>query len=215
MPPKLSTHLVSIGAKTPLTTQHMKTLDISQLPLYPPDALSAKSPYLHRPQDGEIASAVEAENPDESIHTTSQQIPSSALASDDEPTILATFPYSEVEQWGQDKSAVVTEIQVAGIIRSLHGTSVTSHGVQVLSGNKPPEYPVAARRLGLEGRVILRIEVGSNGTANRVIITESSGSKILDNAGKRAVRHWQFLPAVVNGKAVSEAIDVPFTFRLN
>lgn len=89
-----------------------------------------------------------------------------------------------------------------------------TRGVRVAAGNRPPGYPFAARRRGLEGRVLLRVEVSRAGAAERVTITRSSGHGLLDDAARRAVAGWRFLPATVAGAAVSGAVDVPVSFRL-
>lgn len=62
-------------------------------------------------------------------------------------------------------------------------------------GNRPPEYPGAALRKGMEGRVILRIKVLPNGRAGTVEVTKSSGKQVLDDAAVEAVRNWKFIPA--------------------
>ena len=89
-----------------------------------------------------------------------------------------------------------------------------TRGVRVAAGNRPPGYPFAARRRGLEGRVLLRVEVSRTGAAERVTVTRSSGHGLLDDAARRAVAGWRFLPATVAGAAVSGAVDVPVSFRL-
>jgi protein TonB len=62
-------------------------------------------------------------------------------------------------------------------------------------GNPPPEYPGAALRKGMEGRVILRIKVLPNGRAGSVEVTKSSGKQVLDDAAVETVRNWKFVPA--------------------
>ncbi len=62
-------------------------------------------------------------------------------------------------------------------------------------GNPPPEYPGAALRKGMEGRVILRIKVMPNGRAGTVEVTKSSGKQVLDDAAVETVRNWKFIPA--------------------
>ncbi len=92
-------------------------------------------------------------------------------------------------------------------------TGVT-RGVRVAAQNRPPGYPFAARRLELEGQVLLRVEVDRAGAVERVTVTRSSGHGLLDEAARRAVNEWRFLPATVDGEAVSGAVDVPVSFRL-
>ncbi len=119
------------------------------------------------------------------------------------------------DETGRIDMASNDSVQVAVATQPLPKPASITRGVQVVSGNRPPRYPLAARRLGMEGRVLLRVEVDSSGLANRVTVTESSGQKILDESARRTVSTWQFLPAMVNGISVSGAVDVPITFRLD
>lgn len=61
-----------------------------------------------------------------------------------------------------------------------------------LAHNRPPAYPVLARRLGYEGRVIVRVRVSPEGAAEEVALGESSGYASLDRAALEAVRGWRF-----------------------
>lgn len=79
----------------------------------------------------------------------------------------------------------------------------------------PPRYPMAARRRGQQGRVLLRVTVSPTGAPDDVQLMESSGSAALDDAAKDAVRQWRFHPAVRNGVAIGTRLDVPIRFRLD
>ncbi|MEQ1516363.1 MAG: TonB family protein, partial [Usitatibacteraceae bacterium] len=61
--------------------------------------------------------------------------------------------------------------------------------------NPAPAYPALSRRMGEQGRVIVRVFVDANGAANHLEIKTSSGSQRLDAAALDAVRRWKFLPA--------------------
>lgn len=79
----------------------------------------------------------------------------------------------------------------------------------------PPPYPVAAIRLGQQGTVLLRIRVDSQGNPVAVSIEKSSGSRVLDQAARQQVlRHWRFVPALVDGQAVAADGLVPVDFSL-
>lgn len=79
----------------------------------------------------------------------------------------------------------------------------------------PPPYPVAAIRLGQQGTVLLRIRVDSEGNPVAVSIEKSSGSRVLDQAARQQVlRHWRFVPALVDGQAVAADGLVPVDFSL-
>lgn len=80
--------------------------------------------------------------------------------------------------------------------------------------NPRPAYPLAARRLGLEGRVMLRAEIMENGGCGRISVAHSSGHEVLDQAALQAVKQWRFVPARRGGEAVSAWAEIPVSFRL-
>ena len=82
------------------------------------------------------------------------------------------------------------------------------------SGNKPPPYPLAAQRRGLEGRVLLAVFVGADGSVRKVRVQKSSGHRLLDAAAAKAARAWSFRPARRNGRHVPAWIHLPIDFRL-
>lgn len=80
--------------------------------------------------------------------------------------------------------------------------------------NPAPPYPPASRRLGEEGKVILRVRVSPEGNADEVELKTSSGSPRLDDSARRTVRRWQFIPARRGGTAVESWVLVPILFKL-
>jgi protein TonB len=80
--------------------------------------------------------------------------------------------------------------------------------------NPAPEYPRLARRMGEEGRVILRVLVSAGGAAEEVQIRTSSGHARLDDVARETVRRWKFVPAKRGSEAVAAWVLVPISFRL-
>lgn len=80
--------------------------------------------------------------------------------------------------------------------------------------NPQPPYPLSARRRGIEGKVLLRAEVGSDGVSNRVEVKKSSGWEMLDQAARQAVKNWRFVPARKGEQAVTAWVEIPIAFRL-
>lgn len=80
--------------------------------------------------------------------------------------------------------------------------------------NPPPSYPWQARRMGIEGRVVLHVEILQNGNAGRIEIRQSSGHELLDQAAIKAVGGWRFDPARIAGTPIAAWADVPISFRL-
>jgi protein TonB len=81
--------------------------------------------------------------------------------------------------------------------------------------NPRPVYPLAARRRGLEGRVLLSVHVRADGSCAEVQLRQSSGHALLDDSALATVRRWRFLPATRAGQAMDSWVDVPVSFRLN
>ncbi|MBI2312457.1 MAG: TonB family protein [Betaproteobacteria bacterium] len=68
--------------------------------------------------------------------------------------------------------------------------------------NPAPPYPALSRRLGEQGKVLLRVFVGADGRPQQVEIRTSSSSARLDRAAKEAVGQWRFVPARQGDQAV-------------
>lgn len=80
--------------------------------------------------------------------------------------------------------------------------------------NPKPLYPHASRRLGEEGKVVLRVFVSADGDAKRVELKESCGFQRLDRAAEEAVARWRFVPAKRGEQAVTAWVVVPIVFSL-
>lgn len=80
--------------------------------------------------------------------------------------------------------------------------------------NPAPPYPPQSRRIGEEGKVILRVFVTAEGGAQQIEIKASSGSDRLDESAQRTVRRWKFIPARRGGITVESWVLVPIVFKL-
>jgi periplasmic protein TonB len=83
-----------------------------------------------------------------------------------------------------------------------------------MATNRAPLYPESARRRRIEGRVVLRVSVSSDGAPLNVAVLQGSGHDNLDEAAAAAVRQWRFVPATRGGVPVEAPADVPVQFRL-
>lgn len=80
--------------------------------------------------------------------------------------------------------------------------------------NPKPAYPHASRRLGEEGRVLLRVHVSADGFAEKIELKLSSGFSRLDQAAQETVSRWRFVPARRGDEAIAAWVQVPITFQL-
>ncbi len=80
--------------------------------------------------------------------------------------------------------------------------------------NPAPAYPMVARRMGWQGRVVLNVEVLASGSPGQIKLHRSSGHDVLDNAAIQAVRNWRFVAARQGGQVVTKWFLVPIPFIL-
>ncbi len=80
--------------------------------------------------------------------------------------------------------------------------------------NPPPAYPAFSRRVGEQGKVMLRVLVNAKGTADKVELRSSSGSTRLDDAAIDSVKRWRFVPARQGDQPVPAWVLIPITFSL-
>lgn len=80
-----------------------------------------------------------------------------------------------------------------------------------------PAYPESARRQGVQGTVILKIQILASGRPGFVSVYRSSGDDSLDDAAVEAVQQWRFIPAEdrSTGEAITCITTMPVVFRLD
>ena len=80
------------------------------------------------------------------------------------------------------------------------------------SDNRPPEYPAKERRLGREGKVLVRVLVDAVGHVERVDLVTPSKYAGFNQAALAAARQWTFMPATRDGVAVASETDIEIEF---
>jgi protein TonB len=86
---------------------------------------------------------------------------------------------------------------------------------QSLSVSVPPNYPLLARQMRVQGAVSLQALISRDGTIQELQII--SGPSILATAAREAVKQWHFKPYLQNGQPVETQarITVNFTISTN
>jgi TonB family protein len=75
-----------------------------------------------------------------------------------------------------------------------------------------PEYPPEARRQGIQGAVVLDVQIGSDGAVRNITIV--SGEPLLGEAAIHAVKQWRYQPSVVDGWPVEMQARITIRFTL-
>lgn len=65
--------------------------------------------------------------------------------------------------------------------------------------NPKPVYPAVSKRLGEQGKVVLRVLIGTDGVPQKIEIKQSSGFDRLDRQAMDTVSRWRFVPGTRNG----------------
>jgi protein TonB len=105
---------------------------------------------------------------------------------------------------------------------SLAGTEVQSKVIALDYGSvdvrprvlnaESPAYPRTAREAKVEGRVLVGVEIDTQGHPQKVTVRRSV--MMLDEAAVEAAWEWRFTPALRDGKPIPVKIEIPFDFKL-
>lgn len=80
--------------------------------------------------------------------------------------------------------------------------------------NPKPAYPPLSKRLGEQGKVIVRVLIGADGVPQKAEIRQSSGFERLDQAALNTALKWRYVPGKRGGVAEDMWFNVPINFVL-
>jgi protein TonB len=75
-----------------------------------------------------------------------------------------------------------------------------------------PEYPELARKAGIEGRVTVKVLIGTKGNVEKVEIVK--GNPMLNDAAVEAAKNAQFKPGKQRDRFVKVWMTIPIDFKL-
>jgi len=80
--------------------------------------------------------------------------------------------------------------------------------------NPRPAYPAMSKRLGEQGKVVVRVLIGADGIPQKAEIRTSSTFDRLDQAALATVMKWRYVPGKRGGVAEAMWFNVPISFVL-
>jgi len=80
--------------------------------------------------------------------------------------------------------------------------------------NPKPPYPALAKRLRIQGTVVVRVWVKPDGSVGHGRVAVSSGEPMLDDSALSTVLTWRFTPGTVDGVAQGMWLTQPVRFLL-
>lgn len=136
----------------------------------------------------------------------------------DKPDIVVNLGRVAIE--GHDFAAQL--LSFARVIRSADSgaaeatASTTPETTQppVLVGLTKPEYPAMARKMQVQGDVVMRLSVDASGKVTNVELVKPIGRAGLDEVAMAAAKGARFKPATRNGTAVPGTYLLTMPFRL-
>jgi TonB family protein len=110
---------------------------------------------------------------------------------------------------GTPASATSVEVSTADRVQ------LSPQTAQSVTVSVPPDYPLLARQMKVQGAVRLQALISRDGTIQELQIL--SGPSILAAAAREAVKQWHFKPYIQNGQPVETQarITVNFTISTN
>jgi protein TonB len=131
-----------------------------------------------------------------------------------ENTISLPAPAAPVAEKAAPAAAVaVAAAPAAAPAAPVAGPRTITSGVEYIRAPQP-EYPALSKRMGEQGKVVLRILVNEQGLPDQVIVQTSSGFARLDEAGRQAALRALFKPHMEDGRPVAVFVIVPLNFQM-
>ena len=93
------------------------------------------------------------------------------------------------------------------------GGSQTIGDIRPGGSMPPPLYPADAAKQGIDGKVVLLLQLDAQGNVSGVEVESSQPAGVFDQAAIDAARKWTLEPAMKDGKPVAGKVRVPVTFE--
>ncbi|MBZ5700046.1 MAG: energy transducer TonB, partial [Acidobacteriia bacterium] len=138
------------------------------------------------------------------------------------PWMQAAFEPPLVTSWNSGEAGDDNGFDAEGFFEEIHrkiqeslwgGVPVDPGELQnLLEHPVVPVYPEVARKAGIEGDVVLRAYVSSDGRVTNLRVL--AGPPILARAAIDAVQQWRYQPVKINGRATNVVTTLIVAFRL-
>jgi protein TonB len=91
--------------------------------------------------------------------------------------------------------------------------ALSPQATQSVTKSVPPDYPLLARQMRVQGAVVLQALISREGTIQELQVL--SGPSILAAAAREAVQQWRFRPYLMNGQAVETQAKITVNFTIS
>lgn len=168
----------------------------------PPPAPPVASPALEKPKPRPLPQPVP------------QPFPQPVTARTPEPSTLAPVAQSSPPAPSAPAEAVVAAAPPSPPAPPAPPRiELPSSSADYLNNPRPP-YPPLSKRLGEQGRVVVRVYIDVDGSASRAEVRQSSGFERLDQTAVQTVLRWRYVPGRRAGVPEAMWFNVPISFVL-
>lgn len=128
--------------------------------------------------------------------------------------------FTSVDAWAQDRSPAPDTTEATATVgdTTVVTPAPSDRQPQLIGGlnalQKAVRYPRKARKQRIEGRVVVRFIVDTDGRVREASVPEPV-HPLLDEAAMKAVRSMKFVPAQKDGERVAVQLSVPIGFWRN
>ena len=98
------------------------------------------------------------------------------------------------------------------VVSAANRVQMSPQAAQNVRAPVPPDYPLLARQMRVQGAVTLQALISRDGTIQELHIL--SGPAILADAAREAVRQWRFKPYLLNGEPVETQAQITVNFTI-
>ncbi|MFQ3597775.1 MAG: TonB family protein [Chloroherpetonaceae bacterium] len=160
----------------------------------------------------QVASAVVRERKKEAIKATKpkSEKPVEAIVVKNEEGETEELDESEIEEIKKAEESAKEEEQALTI--AAEKEVAIEGGIAAIQ--KAVKYPETAINLKIEGKVVVRVFVGRDGSPLRMEVMKSAHELLDEEALRVLSENAKFTPAVVNGQNAIGVITVPITFKI-
>ena len=109
-----------------------------------------------------------------------------------------------------ENGKVVYRVEPANPVRTAASGGAAKSSASRLIHQVEPEYPPEARAKGIQGPVVLDVQVQGDGRVGTVNVV--SGDPVLSEAAVKAVKQWVYQPFSVDGKPVERQTRITIRF---
>ncbi|MGA7081524.1 MAG: energy transducer TonB [Terriglobales bacterium] len=121
----------------------------------------------------------------------------------------------DVDSGATSSASSATGSAPGGVVSAGDRVQLSPQTAQSVTVSVPPDYPLLARQMKVQGAVSLQALISRDGSIQELQIL--SGPSILAAAAREAVKQWHFKPYLQNGQPVETQarITVNFTISTN